>query len=115
MLQGMLLSAPAASWSAGKSFERVVSAKPAAARHRHLGNFGQVAGGFSLVRAFSWRMYETRAIVGRQMGGCSLVTGRFLVGNQGLSRTAITADPKVRSSAACEPRLKQLCLGARLA
>ena len=29
-------------------------------------------------------MYETRAIVGRQMGGCSLVTGRFLVGNHNL-------------------------------
>ena len=27
-------------------------------------------------------MYKTRAIVGRQMGGCTLVTGRLLGGNQ---------------------------------
>ena len=65
MLQGMLLSVPAVSQSTGKNFDRVVPAIPAAAKHRLLENFGLVVGGFSFVREFSWRSYESRAIVGR--------------------------------------------------
>ena len=84
MLQSMLLSASVGSRPNNKSLDRGVSANLPAEMHRPHGNFGQVVGGCSFVRAFSWRLYEKRAMVGRQTGGYWLATGRFLGGNHRL-------------------------------
>jgi len=97
-LQGMLLSVPAAGRSIGQSLNRPGSAITVAAIRQLLGNFGRVVGDCSFVRAFSRWTYETRAIVGRQMGGCWLATGRFLGGNHTAGAGIVGAWPLYRTS-----------------
>lgn len=85
----MLLSVLAAGRPIGQCLDGPKSANPAAANRQLLGNFGRVVGGCPFVRAFSWRTYETQAIVGREMGVCRLATGRFLGVNQEFSRVLL--------------------------